>query len=177
MKIKLAGIQQNSVVDGPGLRTVVFVQGCPHSCPGCHNPQTQDPKGGTWRDVTELAAEICAYRGVRGVTFSGGEPFAQPRPLAKLAAMLKQHGLNLAIYTGYTYEELKGRAVADTATAALLANADLLIDGPFLRHERDLSLAYRGSRNQRIIDLPATLQTGTVTLSPLHFSGQEQAYA
>jgi anaerobic ribonucleoside-triphosphate reductase activating protein len=177
MKVKLAGIQHNSVVDGPGLRTVIFAQGCPHCCPGCHNPQTQNPESGTWVDVVELAAEISANRGVRGVTFSGGEPFMQPWPLVQLAAILKQSGYNLAIYTGYTYEELKDRAAVDPATAALLTATDLLIDGRFLREERDLSLIYRGSRNQRVIDIPATLKTGSVVLSPLHSRGQEQAYA
>ena len=177
MKLKLAGVQQNSVVDGPGLRTAIFTQGCPHRCPGCHNPQTQDPTGGQWADVAELAADICADSSVRGVTFSGGEPFAQARALAQLAAHLKMKNLHIAIYTGYTYEELRSKALIDSAVAALLAATDLLIDGPFVLAERDLAAAYRGSRNQRIIDVQATLQEGTVILSPLHFRGLEQAYA
>lgn len=176
MKLKLAGLQHYSVVDGPGLRTVVFLQGCPHLCPGCHNPQTQDSAGGKWLDVTALAAEIAADRGVRAITFSGGEPFAQAEPLAMLAETLKKAGRHLLIYTGYSYEQLREMAVADKATAALLAAGDLLIDGPFLLAERDISLTYRGSRNQRIIDLPATMQAGSVVLSPLHFRGQGQRY-
>jgi anaerobic ribonucleoside-triphosphate reductase activating protein len=167
----------NSVVDGPGLRTVVFVQGCPHHCPGCHNPQTQHLQGGQDIDVAQLTATICAERGVRGVTLSGGEPFAQPRPLARLAGMLKKNGLHIIIYSGYTYEELKIRASGEPAVAALLAAGDLLIDGPFIQEEKDMSLAYRGSHNQRIIDLPATIRTGGVVLSPLQTGGAEQAYA
>jgi len=176
MKLKLAGLQHYSVVDGPGIRAAVFLQGCPHLCPGCHNPQTQNFAGGKWQDVTKLAEEICADSGLRGVTFSGGEPFAQAEPLAMLAEILKEASRHLLIYSGYLYEQLREMAVADKATAALLATADLLIDGPFLLKECDISLTYRGSRNQRIIDLPATGQTGSVVLSPLHFRGQEQMY-
>ncbi|MBT9168183.1 MAG: Anaerobic ribonucleoside-triphosphate reductase-activating protein [Syntrophomonadaceae bacterium] len=176
MKLKLAGLKHYSVVDGPGIRTAVFLQGCPHLCPGCHNPQTQDFAGGRWLDVTKLAAEIGADRGVRGVTFSGGEPFAQAEPLVMLAEILKKADYQLMIYSGYTYEQLKEKAVTDKATAALLAAGDLLVDGPFLLAERDISLTYRGSRNQRIIDLPATIQTGSPVLSPLHFRGQAKIY-
>lgn len=176
MKLKLAGLQKNSVVDGPGLRTVVFAQGCPHGCPGCHNLQTQDPEGGKWVEISELAAEI-SRSGARGVTFSGGEPFAQARAFAGLAAKLKACGMSIVIYSGYTYEQLKDRAMAEPDTEALLSACDILIDGPFILAERDLSLAYRGSRNQRIIDLRETIRSGDVVLSPLHFRGLGQAYA
>lgn len=100
MKLKLAGLQHDSVVDGPGLRTSVFLQGCPHLCPGCHNPQTQNFAAGRWLDVTKLAEEICADSRVRRVTFSGGEPFAQAEPLAMLAEILKKAGCHLLIYSG-----------------------------------------------------------------------------
>lgn len=177
MQLKVAGMLDCSVVDGPGLRAVIFTQGCPHACPGCHNPQTHDPNGGQWLDVSELAAKLCKHKGLRGVTFSGGEPFLQARELAALAASLKARGLNIIIYTGYTYEELAQRATEDSAVAALLAVGDVLIDGAYVQEERDLALAYRGSRNQRIIDLPATISSGTVVLSPIHYLGLEQAYA
>ncbi|EEG77608.1 anaerobic ribonucleoside-triphosphate reductase activating protein [Dethiobacter alkaliphilus] len=177
VKLKLAGVQNNSVVDGPGLRTVIFTQGCPHHCPGCHNPQTLDPAGGRWEDVSDLMADICADTGVRGVTFSGGEPFAQARALAQLAAGLKTRKMHIMVYSGYTFEELQRKAISDSAVAALLSLTDLLIDGPFILAQRDLSLLYRGSHNQRIIDVQATLEEGRVILSPLHFRGQEQAYA
>lgn len=175
MDLNVAGLKHYSVVDGPGVRTAVFLQGCPHLCPGCHNPQTQDFAGGRWLNVAALAVEIAADRRVRGVTFSGGEPFAQAEPLVMLAEILKKAGCHLLIYSGYTYEQLKEKALSDNATAALLAAGDLLIDGPFLLAERDISLTYRGSRNQRIIDLPASLQLGSPVLSPLHFCGQGQS--
>ncbi len=93
-----------------------------------------------------------------------------------LAQILKKADYQLMIYSGYTYEQLRDKAVTDKATAALLVAGDLLVDGPFLLAERDISLTYRGSRNQRIIDLPATIQTGSPVLSPLHFRGQAQMY-
>lgn len=169
MKIKLAGIEWNSVVDGPGLRAVVFAQGCPHSCPGCHNPQAIDPDGGLWHDLNELAARLCSDRSIRGVTFSGGEPFMQAGAFAALARLLRQAGLDIVTYSGYTYEELLEKAAANKDIEALLAASDILIDGPYVREQRDISLAFRGSANQRVIDLAKTRQTGKVVLSELHF--------
>ncbi|MBS4030037.1 MAG: radical SAM protein [Clostridiales bacterium] len=169
MKVKLAGIEKNSVVDGPGLRSVVFAQGCPHHCPGCHNPQTLDPEGGTWYNLDELAAELCADNSVRGITFSGGEPFRQAGAFAALAAYLRERKLEILIYSGYTYEGLLAKATGDPDIEKLLAAGDILIDGPFIVEERDPSLAYRGSRNQRVIDLKQTSLKGEVVLSPLHY--------
>ncbi|NLZ38660.1 MAG: anaerobic ribonucleoside-triphosphate reductase activating protein [Firmicutes bacterium] len=171
MQLKLAAVHKQSVVDGPGVRTVIFAQGCPHHCPGCHNRQTHNFAGGRWVDVKELAAEILQDRYIRNVTFSGGEPFAQAQPLAALAAILKSRGLHLVVYSGYTYEELLLKSKTETAVADLLAAADLLIDGPFLAEQKDLTLLYRGSSNQRIIDVPASLQCGKIVLSELHFRG------
>lgn len=169
MKIKLAGIERNSVVDGPGIRTVLFVQGCPHRCPGCHNPQAQPWEGGYWREVSALAESLTEDRSIRGVTFSGGEPFAQARALATLAGKLKEAGLDIVVYSGYTYEELDRMAQTDSSVAGLLKACDLLIDGPYQQENRDISLAFRGSSNQRIIDLPATRATGQVVLSEYHY--------
>lgn len=177
MKLKLAGIIKNSVVDGPGLRTVVFAQGCPHRCIGCHNPQTQDSDGGYWHETDTLLHELCADSMLRRVTISGGEPFLQAKAFALLAASLKQKGIHIMTYTGFTYEELAVMKEAEPAVAVLLASCDILVDGRYIISERDLSLAYRGSRNQRIIDVPATLRIGKVVLSPLHFRGPEKAYA
>ncbi|HHX73490.1 MAG TPA: anaerobic ribonucleoside-triphosphate reductase activating protein, partial [Firmicutes bacterium] len=165
MQLRIAGLHRQSVVDGPGVRTVVFTQGCHHNCPGCHNPQTHDPQGGRLADINELAAEILSDKHVRGVTFSGGESFLQPRALAALARLLKSRQIHLVVYSGYTFEELLKKGRQDQATAALLAACDLLIDGPYLQEQRDLSLLYRGSRNQRIIDLPASLKAGEALLS------------
>lgn len=177
MQLKIAGLHKYSVVDGPGLRTVVFTQGCPHDCPACHNSQTQDPDGGSWVDIHELAQQILSEKGVRGVTFSGGEPFLQAQALSALAVPLKAQQLHLVVYSGYTFEVLMERARQDAAVAALLAAADLLIDGPFVLAQRDTSLLYRGSRNQRIIDIAASLPLGSAVLSELHYRGLRQQYA
>lgn len=177
MQLKIAGLHKNSVVDGPGLRTVVFVQGCPHNCCGCHNPETHDQDGGSRVEINELAEQILAEKGLSGATFSGGEPFMQSKALSVLAAILKERGINLVVYSGYTFEQLTEMAKGDPAVAELLAAADLLIDGPYVQEERDLSVLYRGSRNQRIIDVPQSLQSGTVILSPLHFRGLKKENA
>lgn len=169
VRVRLAGIAWQSVVDGPGVRAVVFAQGCPHDCPGCHNPHALDPEGGQWHDLEELAGRLSGYRGLRGVTFSGGEPFLQAGALAALAVRVKACGLDVVTFSGFTYEELCLAAATDPASRALLQESDLLIDGPYVQEERDLSLAFRGSRNQRVIDLAATREAGGVVLSPWHF--------
>lgn len=140
-----------SVVDGPGIRTVIFTQGCPHQCPGCHNPQTHDFSGGYLVDLEEIIQATLANPLLTGVTFSGGEPFCQPAPLADLARAVHAAGLDVVAYSGYTLEQLVAMAREDTAIADLLGQVDLLIDGPFILAERDLTLPFRGSRNQRVL--------------------------
>ncbi|NLG92767.1 MAG: anaerobic ribonucleoside-triphosphate reductase activating protein [Clostridiales bacterium] len=161
-KLKISGVEPESIVDGKGFRYVVFTQGCPHHCPGCHNPQTHDFNGGKWVDIEDLFSEICENPLLNGVTFSGGEPFCQPRPLAELAKRVHEKKLNVTVFTGYLYEELVNRH--DPDVDALLAQTDVLIDGPFLLAERDLTLAFRGSRNQRVINLNRTRETGQLVL-------------
>ncbi len=168
MKVKISGIEKNSVVDGPGLRTVIFAQGCPHNCSGCHNPGTHDPQGGEWRKLDELVAEACREQG-NGVTFSGGEPFLQAEAFAVLAARLKKNGLSIVTFSGYTYEELKSKAEYEPSVKELLDASDILIDGPFLLERRDPTLVFRGSANQRVIDMAKTRMCGEVVLSKLHF--------
>jgi anaerobic ribonucleoside-triphosphate reductase activating protein len=167
--VKLAGITWESVADGPGVRAVIFAQGCNVRCLGCHNPQALDPEGGEWYRTEELASRLAAARGLQGVTFSGGEPFLQAESFAALALALKNSGLDIVTFSGYTYEQLQQGAASMPAWTALLQQSDILIDGPFIREERDLSLGFRGSRNQRVIDLAATRSAGVVVLSPLHF--------
>lgn len=152
--LELAGFVPESIVDGPGIRAAVFVQGCPHACPGCHNPQSHAFGIGTKRSVQALYAEIRRNPLVHGVTFSGGEPFCQPEPLARLAKLLHADGYETACYTGYTLETLLSGAPAQQA---LLAQLDILIDGPFVLAQRSLALRFRGSTNQRILDMPASL--------------------
>lgn len=160
MQIRLAGLVKESVVDGPGIRMVVFVQGCQHHCPGCHNPATQDPTGGYDSTVAEVIAQLPTNSLVSGVTFSGGEPFLQAGALAEIGRAAKQRGLSIFTYTGFVFEILLEQSKSNADIAALLSVTDVLIDGPFLLEQRDISLAYRGSSNQRLLDLPAALRQG-----------------
>ena len=153
----LAGIQEDSIVDGPGIRTVFFAQGCPHHCPGCHNPETWSFEGGTEMDENTLFAIADSNPLSRGVTFSGGEPFAQAEGFARLAELLKAAGYEVASYTGYTFEQL---IEGTDRQRSLLEKLDVLIDGPFLQAERTLEAPFRGSKNQRIIDVPQSLLKG-----------------
>jgi anaerobic ribonucleoside-triphosphate reductase activating protein len=147
--IRVSGLVPESIVDGPGIRFVLFVQGCEHNCPGCHNPATHDKNGGYDMTVTKLIEEIKKNPLIDGVTFSGGEPFLQPVPLTALAREIKALGLNLIVYSGYTAKELETIAGAKE----LLEFADVLIDGAFVEGEKSLELPFRGSRNQRVINL------------------------
>ena len=156
--IRIAGTIGESIVDGPGMRYIVFTQGCPHHCPGCHNPETHDFAGGTEMTTDGLLADIAKNPFIRAVTFSGGEPFCQPAPLAEIAAALKKQGYHVMSYTGYTFEELL--ALEDPAVRALLDQLDLLVDGRFLEAQRNIDLRFRGSENQRILDVPASLAAG-----------------
>lgn len=160
MKLRLAGIVPDSIVDGPGLRLALFFQGCPHRCPGCHNPETHDPAGGRGVDPAELLAQIGASRKIDGVTFTGGEPFMQAAGLAALAEAVCRLGLDLVLYSGFTFEELLRKSEVDPHTRRLLHAGMLLVDGLYLEAERDLTLPFRGSRNQRLIDLPRSLEEG-----------------
>lgn len=167
MKVRLAGLQPESIVDGPGIRFTVFFQGCSHRCPGCHNPETHDPAGGSLVELDQLIAQINCIRAVDGVTFSGGEPFEQTPAAAALAAEVVKLGLDLIIYSGYTFEVLIFKSLSDPNIGNLLQAGRLLVDGPFVQAEKDLNLAYRGSRNQRLIDLPRSLNTGKAVLYSL----------
>lgn len=164
MELRIAGIEKESVVDGPGLRFVIFTQGCPHRCPGCHNPDTHDPEGGKVMNTDEILGMIAQTRLIRGVTFSGGEPFLQADVLAELAGKIKAMGLDVVTYTGFTYEQLMGRSVQSSGIRQLLAQTDILVDGPYRMAERDLGLAFRGSRNQRLIDVLPSLALGRAVL-------------
>lgn len=151
--LRLSGVISESIVDGPGFRYVVFTQGCPHGCPGCHNPQTHDFNGGTLIDPLTLLPEIDENPLLAGVTFSGGEPFCQPEALLPLAREIKARGLHLLIFSGYTYEQLQAMAASSEATAQLLRLCNTLIDGPYIEEQRDLTLQFRGSANQRVLQL------------------------
>ncbi len=160
MLIKLAGLVPESYVDGPGIRFTIFVQGCPHHCEGCHNPETHDFSAGRLADTDRIYNKIKQFPLAKGVTFSGGEPFCQPEPLADLAAKLKADGYHLMSYTGYTFEQLMKMQEENMHIKKLLSLLDVLVDGRFVLAQRTLELHFRGSRNQRLIDVPSSLETG-----------------
>ena len=155
--LNLSGIVSDSIVDGPGIRTTIFCQGCPHHCEGCHNPETWAFGCGTDMEEETLLEIVQSNPLCRGVTFSGGEPFAQAAGFARLARLLKEQGYEVASYTGYTFEAL---LAGSEDQKALLEAIDILIDGPFLLAERSLEVPFRGSKNQRILDVKKSLRHG-----------------
>lgn len=161
--IRIAGVVRESIVDGPGFRFVVFCQGCPHGCPGCHNPATHDFEGGYDCELQKIIDAVDANPLLDGVTFSGGEPFCQPEAFYNLGVELKKRNLNLLAYTGYTYEELI--SMEDESVNKLLSILDLLVDGRYVQEERDLTLLFRGSKNQRVIDMNLTREKNEVILA------------
>ena len=160
--LKVSGIEPESIVDGPGIRFAVFVQGCPHNCPGCHNPQTHPFEGGMEMSVEEIFEKFQKNPILKGITLSGGEPFCQAGALYSLAKLVHKACKDVVLYTGYVYEELAGSP--DPDVQALLHEADLLIDGPFIESEKNLELSFRGSENQRVIDMKKTRSAGRVVL-------------
>lgn len=155
--MRVLNILQDSIVDGKGLRSVVFFSGCPHHCRGCHNPQSWNLFGGTEWTEMELFEELMKNE-LCDVTFSGGEPFLQSREISPLAQNLKREGKNIWCYTGYQFEEL----IQDEIHIPLLEQIDILVDGRFDYKKRDLSLLFKGSSNQRIIHVPKSLSAGKV---------------
>jgi anaerobic ribonucleoside-triphosphate reductase activating protein len=152
--LRIAGVVKESVVDGPGLRYVIFTQGCPHRCVGCHNQQTHDFFGGYEIFIDELWQSIVASKLIRGITFSGGEPFAQAAGCVEIAKLAKSHGFDVVTYSGYYYDDLLRMAKENMAMDALLRVSDILIDGPFDIKQKDPCLPFRGSKNQNVIYLP-----------------------
>ena len=159
--ISVAGVIGDSITDGPGIRMTVFVQGCPHRCEGCHNPETHPFSGGEPRSAEELLQKIDKNPLLSGVTLSGGEPFCQAAALLPLAEGVRARGLELAAYSGWTYEQLLEQG---GDKAALLRLCHVLVDGPFVLAERSLSLRFRGSKNQRILDVQRSLREGRAVL-------------
>ena len=160
MLIRLAGIVPESYVDGPGIRFTIFVQGCPHNCEGCHNPETHDFNAGRLADTDKIYNKIKQFPLVHGVTFSGGEPFCQAEPLAELGEKLKADGYHLMSYSGWTFEQLLAKGGKEPQVMRLLGLLDVLVDGRFVLAERSLELRFRGSRNQRLIGVPESLTAG-----------------
>ena len=165
MQIRLAAdLQSDSIVDGEGIRTVIWTQGCPHNCPGCHNPSTHDFDDGLLVDVEEINKRLDEIKYQDGITFSGGDPLCQPEACLEIAKHAKEIGMNIWCYTGYTFEQLMIISKAKPAVLDFLKTVDVLIDGKFLIEEKSLDCAFRGSKNQRIIKVPESLKSGKVVI-------------
>ncbi len=190
--IRVAGITRESVADGPGVCAVLFVQGCCRQCSECHNPESRTLTGGVEMSVSEVLTELCASPGLQGVVFSGGEPFLQASALAELGSYVREKGLQVIVYTGFTIEELIDGHLPDKAplpgdgsehkkfagdrpengepagipgnARRLLDVADILVDGPYIKEQRDPRLPFRGSRNQRILNVKESLKQGQAIL-------------
>ena len=157
-KLRLAGVIRESIVDGPGIRMTVFTQGCPHHCKGCHNEQTWDFSGGYESSTERILEEAQKDPILRGLTFSGGEPFAQAENMAILAKEAKALGYDIFCYTGYTFEKLCSEFENHPEYKELLSYCDWLVDGPFVLEKRSLMTKFRGSTNQRILDVKKSLK-------------------
>lgn len=159
-KIRLAGIIRESIVDGPGIRFVVFSQGCTHGCKGCHNPSSFDINGGYETTINSIVSEIKKNPLLSGVTFSGGDPFLQSKQFSELAREVHKLSLNVITYTGYTIEQLIDGIDENPYWKDLLLQTDTLVDGPFILEKKSLMLRFKGSSNQRVIDPRESLKCG-----------------
>lgn len=161
MKIRLASdLQSDSIVDGEGIRTVIWTQGCSHNCPNCHNPSTHDFNGGFLVDIEDIKQELKKLIGQDGITFSGGDPMFQAKECIEIAKYAKKIGLNIWCYTGFLYEDL----LKNDYQKEFLKYIDVIVDGKFKPEEFSLNLQYKGSRNQRIIDVKKSLSENKVML-------------
>jgi len=170
--MRLSGITAESLVDGPGLRYVIFTQGCRHHCPECHNPGSWDENAGREFTVKQIIRMMKKQKKpavdskLQGITFSGGEPFLQAGELAEVALAAHQIGWDTVTYTGYTYEELTALSAGDAGINALVNESDILIDGKYIHKKRNVSLKFRGSSNQRLINVKETVRSGKIILIP-----------
>lgn len=161
MMMRMYGFELNSYVDGPGIRMAIFFQGCLHKCEGCHNPGSWPMYGGEKIDTNDLMKKMANDPLLDGITLSGGEPFLQPQPALELVRFARQRGLSVWCYTGYTFEQINEW---QDNRKTLLQNIDVLVDGPFKLEEKSLDVPWRGSRNQRLIDVKKSLEKGEVVL-------------
>lgn len=172
--LRIAGIEAESFVDGPGIRFSIFTQGCKHHCLECHNPQTHDFNGGHLISLAEILSMIEENPLLDGVTFSGGDPMEQAATLVPLAREIKERGLNLVVFTGYTYEYIVAHQEQRPDCMELLTFADILVDGPFVLAQRSLSLKFRGSKNQRLIDVQSSLTQGRAVLHQIQLDEMQE---
>lgn len=157
-KVRLAGIAYESLVNGPGMRRVLFAQGCRHNCSGCFNKDTHDFNGGEEMDMDEIIEDIADNPLLKGITFSGGDPFEQVEEFTYMAKKIKSLNLDIWSYSGYTFEEI----LKDEKKKELLQNIDVLVDGKFVENKISENLKFRGSSNQRIIDVKRSLRSGNI---------------
>ena len=162
--IRIAGVVKESIVDGPGLRFAVFTQGCAHHCPECQNPETWDFEGGYDCGIDKILKAMDENPLLDGITMSGGDPLYQAEASYSLCSKVKEKGLNVVVFTGYTYEELMELEKKDPWIEKLLSVTDILIDGRYEKDKRDLTLIFRGSQNQRVIDMNASRKEGRAVL-------------
>ncbi len=161
MMIRLAAdLQADSIVDGEGVRTVLWTQGCPHNCKGCHNPDTHDFNGGLEVPVEEVIEELRTIKNQDGLTLSGGDPVCQSEACIEICKAAHEMGLNVWCYTGFTYEKM----LLNPKHRKLLEQIDVLVDGKFVLEEKSYDLYFKGSRNQRIIDVQQSLAEEKVVL-------------
>lgn len=165
MKIRLAAyLQPDSIVDGEGIRTVIWTQGCPHNCLGCHNPETHDIKGGALVNLEEVYQIIDSLEGQDGITFSGGDPFMQPKECSEIAKYARNKKLNIWCYTGYKFEQLLSLSDKKPEIMEFLKEIDVLVDGKFELSKKSYNSIFRGSSNQRIIDVKKSLKLNKIIL-------------
>ena len=162
--IRLAGIAYESLVNGPGMRRVFFSQGCRHNCKGCFNPDTHSFDGGEEKDMDELIKDVLGNPMIKGVTFSGGDPFERPEEFAYMGEVFKKHGLNICSYTGYTSEFIVSHFNEKPEWRRLINTLDVLVDGQFEEDKKEEGLLFRGSSNQRIIDVKESLKRNQVVI-------------
>lgn len=164
MKIRITSFIDESFVDGDGIRFAIFLQGCPHNCKGCHNPTTHDFEGGNIIDTKQLIAKYKKNFLIKGITLTGGEPLCQIEAVTELASAAKKLNLSVWCYTGYIYENItnenfrKNEFFTRAQINKFLNYVDVLVDGPYIESQRDLTLQFRGSKNQRLIDIPKSLE-------------------
>ena len=167
MEIRLAApLQSDSVVDGFGVRTVIWTQGCSHNCPFCHNPSTHSFTGGALFSVEDIKEELNNLAGQDGITLSGGDPLFQVNAVLEIAKHAKSIGLNIWCYTGFTYEKILEMGKTNSNYLELLKYLDVLVDGKFEIDKKDLTLLFRGSSNQRLINMKETLKQNKIVLIP-----------
>ena len=170
MEIRLAAdLQSDSIVDGDGIRTVIWTQGCPHNCFGCHNPGTHNFDGGALIDIENVKQEILNLDHQDGITFSGGDPMCQPKECCEIAKFAKKQGLDIWCYTGYTFEQLLAISKTKPEILDFLYEIDVLIDGKFMMEEKSMNLLFRGSSNQRLIDVQESLLNHEICLMEKYY--------